>query len=128
MNISRPLSVQVSRALPERRLEIEALLRELESLQGRLDELSAWASGARAKLEQSPEEPPPKVADVDDGGRCVVRARLLCFHCFVSPQLVEEVQAKQPEVEFVLERADQLYKDGPPSRPDRVRRSNGEPK
>ncbi|XP_041822403.1 dystrophin isoform X10 [Chelmon rostratus] len=86
---------QVSRALPERQLEIEGLLRELEKLQAQLDDLSAWASGTRAKLESSPEEPPPR--------------------------LIEEVQVKQPEVEFVLERADQLYKDGPPSKPDKVK-------
>ncbi|XP_039649481.1 dystrophin isoform X9 [Perca fluviatilis] len=86
---------QVSKALPERQLEIEGLLRELEKFQGQLDVLSAWASSARAKLEHSPEEPPPR--------------------------LVEEVQVKQPEVELVLERADQLYKDSRPSQPDKVK-------
>ncbi|XP_045909199.1 dystrophin-like isoform X1 [Micropterus dolomieu] len=86
---------QVSRALPERQLEIEGLLKELERLRGQLDDLSAWTSSTRAKLEHSPEEPPPK--------------------------LTEEVQVKQPEVEFVLERADQLYKDNPPSQPDKVK-------
>ncbi|XP_038572155.1 dystrophin isoform X6 [Micropterus salmoides] len=86
---------QVSRALPERQLEIEGLLKELERLRGQLDDLSAWTSSTRAKLEHSSEEPPPK--------------------------LTEEVQVKQPEVEFVLERADQLYKDNPPSQPDKVK-------
>uniref|UniRef100_A0A671Z332 Dystrophin n=1 Tax=Sparus aurata TaxID=8175 RepID=A0A671Z332_SPAAU len=90
------VSVQVSKALPERQLEIEGLLRELEQLQGQLDDLSAWASNTRAKLEQSPEEPP----------------------------LIEEVQVKQPEVEFVLERADHLYKDSPPNQTGKVRESN----
>ncbi|XP_029306035.1 LOW QUALITY PROTEIN: dystrophin [Cottoperca gobio] len=84
---------QVSRALPERQLEIEGLLRELEKFQGQLDGLSAWASNSRAKLEQNPEE----------------------------PRLIEEVQVKQPEVEFVLERADRLYKDSAPSQPDKVK-------
>ncbi|KAI9525953.1 hypothetical protein NQZ68_002501 [Dissostichus eleginoides] len=84
---------QVSKALPERQLEIEALLRELEQLQGQLDGLSAWASITRAKLEQSPDE----------------------------PRLVEEVQVKQPEVEAVLERADQLFKENPPNQQDKVR-------
>lgn len=51
----------MSKALPERQLEIEGLLRELEQLQGQLDDLSAWASNTRAKLEQSPEEPPARV-------------------------------------------------------------------
>ncbi|KAM6958012.1 dystrophin isoform 1-T1 [Tautogolabrus adspersus] len=86
---------QVSRDLPERQLEIEGLLRELEKLQGQLDNLSGWAASTRAKLEQSPEEPPSR--------------------------LIEEVQVKQPEVEFVLERADQLFKDSPPSQPDKVK-------
>ncbi|XP_070711943.1 dystrophin [Pempheris klunzingeri] len=86
---------QVAKALPERQLEIEGLLRELEKLQGQLDDLSAWASSTRAKLEQSPEEPPPR--------------------------LIEEVQVKQPEVELVLERASQLYKDSPSSQPDKVK-------
>lgn len=76
---------QVSKLLPERQLEIEGLLKELEKLQGQLDDLSAWASNTRTTLEHSTEEPAPK--------------------------LVEEVQVKQPEVEFVLERANQLYKE-----------------
>ncbi|XP_042261254.1 dystrophin isoform X2 [Thunnus maccoyii] len=76
---------QVSKLLPERQLEIEGLLKELEKLQGQLDDLSAWASDTRTTLEHSTEEPAPK--------------------------LVEEVQVKQPEVEFVLERANQLYKE-----------------
>ncbi|XP_078147159.1 dystrophin isoform X1 [Centroberyx gerrardi] len=86
---------QVSKDLPERQLEIEGLLRELEKLQDQLDDLSAWASSTRGKLERSPEE--------------------------VEPKLVEEVQVKQPEVEFVLERANQLYKDNPPSQPEKVK-------
>lgn len=86
---------QVSKALPERQWEIEGLLKELERLQAQLDDLSAWASSTRTKLEQSPEEPPPR--------------------------LIEEVKAKQPEVEFVLERADQLYKDIPSSQADKVK-------
>ncbi len=39
-------------------------------------------------------------------------------------QLIEEVQVKQPEVEFVLERADQLFKDSPPDQPNKVSKSN----
>ncbi|XP_076017960.1 dystrophin isoform X2 [Genypterus blacodes] len=87
---------QVSKALPERHLELEGLLRELERLQRQLDDLSAWASSTRAKLEQ--EEPQPKV--------------------------VKEVQLKEPEVEHALKRAHQLYKDNPPSHPDKVKYAN----
>lgn len=54
---------QVSKALPERQLEMEGLLRELESLQAQLDELSAWASSTRARLENSTEEPPTQVVE-----------------------------------------------------------------
>ncbi|XP_068446612.1 dystrophin isoform X5 [Clinocottus analis] len=86
---------QVSQALPERQLEIEGLLRELEQFQGQLGVVSAWASNTRDKLEHSPEEPPPR--------------------------LIEEVQVKQPEVELVLKRADQLYKDSPHSQPDKMK-------
>ncbi|XP_039997801.1 dystrophin [Xiphias gladius] len=86
---------QVSRALPERQLEIEGLLKDLEKLQGELDDLTAWASRTRAELERSPEEP--------------------------LPRIIEEVQAKKPEVESTLERADRLYRDTPPSQPDKVK-------
>ncbi|XP_054915286.1 dystrophin isoform X6 [Poeciliopsis prolifica] len=81
---------QVSRALPERQQEIEALLKDLLKLHGELDDLSGWASSTRAKLEQSPQEPPAR--------------------------LIEDVQQKKPEVEFVLERASQMYKETPPGR------------
>ncbi|XP_054864358.1 dystrophin isoform X3 [Amphiprion ocellaris] len=86
---------QVSKALPERQLEMERLLKELEKLQGQLGDLSAWASSTRAKLEQNPEHPPPR--------------------------LIEEVQVRHPEVESVLDRADQLFKDTPPGQPIMVK-------
>ncbi|XP_054599029.1 dystrophin isoform X5 [Nothobranchius furzeri] len=85
---------QVSRALPERQLEIEGLLRELMKLQGQMEGLSVWASNTRAKLENSPEEPPAR--------------------------LIDEVQAKKPEVEFVLERAGQLFKESPAGQADKL--------
>ncbi|XP_047432918.1 dystrophin isoform X3 [Mugil cephalus] len=86
---------QVSRALPERQLEIEGLLKELEMLQGKVNDLSAWASSTRANLEHGPKEPPPR--------------------------LIEEVEAKRPEVESVLEQASQLYKETPPGQMDKVK-------
>ncbi|XP_029380106.1 dystrophin isoform X8 [Echeneis naucrates] len=86
---------QVSKALPERQLEIEGLLKELEKLQGQVDDLSVWASSTRTKLEHGTKEPPPR--------------------------LIEEVQVRQPEVELVLDRAEHLYVDAPPSRPDKVK-------
>ena len=39
-------------------------------------------------------------------------------------QVIEEVQVRQPEVESVLERAGQLFKDAPPGQPDKVRKSD----
>lgn len=54
---------QVSKALPERQLEMEALLRELESLRAQLDELCVWASSTRTRLEDASEEPPTQVAE-----------------------------------------------------------------
>nr|XP_057908480.1 dystrophin isoform X8 [Doryrhamphus excisus] len=86
---------KVSKTLPERLLEIESLLRELEGIQCHLDSLSGWVSRTRTQLEHSPEEPPQS--------------------------LIEEVQVKQPEVESALERADQLYKDVPLSQPEKVK-------
>ncbi|XP_061760710.1 dystrophin isoform X3 [Nerophis ophidion] len=86
---------QVSKALPERALEIEILLRDLEGLQGQLDYLSGWTSKTRSHLEHTSEEPPLS--------------------------LIEEVQVKQPQVESVLERANQFYKDVPPSHSEKVR-------
>ncbi|KAJ3584666.1 hypothetical protein NHX12_015161, partial [Muraenolepis orangiensis] len=53
--------VQVSRDLPERQLEAEALLRDLERLQGQLEDLSTWASNTRTRLEHSPEDLEPRV-------------------------------------------------------------------
>ena len=41
-------------------------------------------------------------------------------NCLLFLQLVEEVQVKQPEVEAVLERADQLFKENPPNQQDKV--------
>ncbi|XP_004086056.1 dystrophin isoform X2 [Oryzias latipes] len=86
---------QVSRALPERQQEIEALLRDLMKLRGRLEDLSAWAVNTRARLEQSPEEPPPRV--------------------------MEEVQVKQPEVDSVLERADRVLKEVPDTQTEKLK-------
>ncbi|KAF6730406.1 Dystrophin [Oryzias melastigma] len=86
---------QVSRALPERQLEIEALLRELLKLRGSLDDLSGWASNTRARLEQSPEEPPPRV--------------------------MEEVQVRQPEVDSVLEKAERIFKEVPDAQTEKLK-------
>ncbi|XP_040028637.2 dystrophin isoform X7 [Gasterosteus aculeatus] len=86
---------QVSEALPERQQELEALLRELEKLQAQLDALSAWAASCRERLQHGPEDPPAR--------------------------LIEEVKVKEPEVESVLKRADQLYKEGPHGQPDKMK-------
>ncbi|XP_057685973.1 dystrophin isoform X3 [Corythoichthys intestinalis] len=86
---------QVSKALPERQLEIECLLKELERLQAQLDYLSVWVSRSRTQLEHSPDEPPSG--------------------------LIEEVQVKQPEVEAVLQRANQLFRDITPSQSDKAK-------
>lgn len=55
--------LQVSKALPQRQLEMEALLRELESLQAQLDQLCVWASSTRARLQDSGEELPNQVGE-----------------------------------------------------------------
>ncbi|XP_067116720.1 dystrophin isoform X2 [Osmerus mordax] len=86
---------QVSRELPEKQLQLEAMLRELTGLQQQLSDLCLWARTTRTSLEQGPED--------------------------LDPKLVEAVQARQPEVESVLARADQLYKDSPPGQPEKER-------
>ncbi|XP_061692803.1 dystrophin isoform X6 [Syngnathoides biaculeatus] len=86
---------QVSKALPEHQLEIESLLKELDMLQVQLDYLSGWVPRTRAQLEHSPDEPPPS--------------------------LMEEVKVRQPEVESVLQRSNQLYKDFTPSPSDKMK-------
>lgn len=110
----------MSKALPERQLEIEGLLKELE----KLDDLSMWASRTRGKLEQSPEGPPPKVGDgiiIYDCMKC----RPDFFVCVpLLHQLIEEVQVRQPEVERVLERAEELYRDAPLEQADKVRKAD----
>lgn len=123
----------MSRGLPERQLEIEGLLKDLEHLQGQMGELSAWATNTRTTLEQSPEEPPAKVG--------YISSKMILHLSFVYPdptqqktkansfllyflQVNEEVRAKEPIIESVLNRADQLYKDNPPNQPDKVSKSN----
>ncbi|XP_037130222.1 dystrophin isoform X11 [Syngnathus acus] len=86
---------QVSKALPERQMEIESLLKELERLHVQLDYQSVWVSRTRTQLEHSRDEPPPG--------------------------LIEEVQVKQPEVESVLQRINQLYKDITPHQSDKAK-------
>lgn len=39
-------------------------------------------------------------------------------------QLINEVKVKQPDVECVLEKADQLYRDSPLEQPGKVRKLN----
>lgn len=112
----------MSRALPERQQEIEALLRDLMKLRGRLEDLSAWAVNTRARLEQSPEEPPPRVGHsihfLKDSTVCFAVTTL----CLLQ-QVMEEVQVKQPEVDSVLERADRVLKEVPDTQTEKVRRS-----
>ena len=67
----------MSKALPEHQLKIEGLLKELEKLQGQLNDLSVWASRTRARLEHSPEEPPPEVRSTP------TLKLLLFFHVYI---------------------------------------------
>ncbi|MEQ2188262.1 hypothetical protein GOODEAATRI_013214, partial [Goodea atripinnis] len=122
---------QVSKALPERQLEIEGLLKELLKLQGQLEDVSAWASSTRTKLEHSPEEPPPNVQQllffllIFTINHIILTAKACVLNLAETgyvplQQLIEDVQLKKPEVEFVLERANQLYKETPPGWLDKV--------
>ncbi|XP_064826136.1 LOW QUALITY PROTEIN: dystrophin-like, partial [Oncorhynchus masou masou] len=85
--------VQVSKDLPEKQKQIESLLKELSHFQDRLTYLSSWTSTTRTTLEENPDN--------------------------VEPKLVDEVQVKKPEVEGVLAKGQELYKDTPPSQPEK---------
>uniref|UniRef100_A0A8C7KYF3 Dystrophin n=1 Tax=Oncorhynchus kisutch TaxID=8019 RepID=A0A8C7KYF3_ONCKI len=85
--------VQVSKDLPEKQKQIESLLKELSHFQDRLTYLSSWTSTTRTTLEENPDN--------------------------VEPKLIDEVQVKKPEVEGVLAKGQELYKDTPPSQPEK---------
>lgn len=51
----------MSRELPEKQLQLEAMLRELTGLQQQLSDLCLWARTTRTSLEQGPEDLDPKV-------------------------------------------------------------------
>uniref|UniRef100_A0AAZ3R0Q8 Dystrophin n=1 Tax=Oncorhynchus tshawytscha TaxID=74940 RepID=A0AAZ3R0Q8_ONCTS len=85
--------VQVSKDLPEKQKQIEGLLKELSHFQDRLTYLSSWTSTTRTTLEENPDN--------------------------VEPKLIDEVQVKKPEVEGVLAKGQELYKDTPPSQPEK---------
>ncbi|KAJ8003692.1 hypothetical protein DPEC_G00150960 [Dallia pectoralis] len=86
---------QVSKDLPEKQRQIEDLLKELSHFQGQLTTLSSWASTTRTSLEEQPETAEPE------------------------PKILREVQDKKPEVEGVLSKGEELYKDTPPSQPEK---------
>uniref|UniRef100_A0A8K9UD93 Dystrophin n=1 Tax=Oncorhynchus mykiss TaxID=8022 RepID=A0A8K9UD93_ONCMY len=83
----------VSKDLPEKQKQIESLLKELSHFQDRLTYLSSWTSTTRTTLEENPDN--------------------------VEPKLIDEVQVKKPEVEGVLAKGQELYKDTPPSQPEK---------
>uniref|UniRef100_A0A6Q2ZQT8 Dystrophin n=1 Tax=Esox lucius TaxID=8010 RepID=A0A6Q2ZQT8_ESOLU len=80
---------QVSKDLPQKQRQIEGLLKELSQFQGQLTTLSSWASTTRTTLEGKPDP------------------------------ILHEVQDKKPEVEGVLAKGEELYKDTPPSQPEK---------
>uniref|UniRef100_A0A6Q2ZJU0 Dystrophin n=1 Tax=Esox lucius TaxID=8010 RepID=A0A6Q2ZJU0_ESOLU len=86
---------QVSKDLPQKQRQIEGLLKELSQFQGQLTTLSSWASTTRTTLEGKPDPAEPE------------------------PKILHEVQDKKPEVEGVLAKGEELYKDTPPSQPEK---------
>ncbi|KAL1021783.1 hypothetical protein UPYG_G00017880 [Umbra pygmaea] len=91
---------QVSKDLPHKQRHIEGLLKELSQFQGKLTHLSSWASTTRTILEEKPDS---------------------AEH---EPKILDEVQHKKPEVEGVLAKGEELYKDTPPSQPEKEKYNN----
>ncbi|MBN3271118.1 DMD protein, partial [Polyodon spathula] len=88
---------QVSRDLPEKQKEIEYLLRGVTQFQQQLHQLALWASTTKDQLELYRQVGIPGAFD--------------------TKETEDEAQAKQADVEAVLSKASQLYKQNPITQP-----------
>ncbi|XP_036396175.1 dystrophin isoform X3 [Megalops cyprinoides] len=83
---------KVSRELPAKEQEILNLLKDISQFQDQLSQLSLWASSTKEQLQ-------------------------VCRQTGDTKEVEDAVQAKQPEVEGVLAKAQLLYKERPPTQP-----------
>ncbi|RXM31710.1 Dystrophin [Acipenser ruthenus] len=88
---------QVSRDLPEKQKEIEYLLRGVTQFQQQLHQLALWASTTKDQLELYRQVGIPGAFD--------------------TKETEDEAQAKQADVEAILSKAQQLYKEKPITQP-----------
>ncbi|XP_048870512.1 dystrophin isoform X3 [Brienomyrus brachyistius] len=92
---------KVSRDLPEKQQQIEALLKDLSQFQLELSQLSQWAAGFKGQLELSRQAAGPGGVDVKETEAAV--------------------QAKRSSVEGVLNKRQLLFKDYPLSQAMKVK-------
>ncbi|MGH0122755.1 UNVERIFIED_CONTAM: hypothetical protein FKN15_029459 [Acipenser sinensis] len=88
---------QVSRDLPEKQKDIEYLLRGVTQFQQQLHQLALWASTTKDQLELYRQVGIPGAFD--------------------TKETEDEAQAKQADVEAILSKAHQLYKEKPITQP-----------
>ncbi|XP_073918839.1 dystrophin isoform X10 [Castor canadensis] len=89
--------IKVSRALPEKQVEVEAHIKDLGQFEDQLDHLLLWLSPIRNQLEnhnQSSQTGPFDIKETEVA-----------------------VQAKQPDVERILSKGQHLYKEKPDTQP-----------
>ncbi|XP_015219666.1 dystrophin isoform X7 [Lepisosteus oculatus] len=92
---------KVSRELPEKQKTTEALLKELVQFQQHLNQLAFWASTTKDQLE--------------------LYLKVGLPGAFDTKETEDSVQAKQADVEAILSRGHQLYKDKPITQPIKVK-------
>ncbi|XP_039770096.1 dystrophin isoform X4 [Ornithorhynchus anatinus] len=88
---------QVSQDLPEKQKEIELLLKSFGQFEDQLNQLTEWLSPLKSRLEfyhQTGQAEAPDIKDTEAA-----------------------VRAKRPDVEGILSKGQQLYKDKPASQP-----------
>uniref|UniRef100_A0A8C9W6L3 Dystrophin n=1 Tax=Scleropages formosus TaxID=113540 RepID=A0A8C9W6L3_SCLFO len=86
---------KMSKDLPEKQKQIEDLLKDLSQYQMQLSQLALWASSTKDQLELCRQAASPGAMD--------------------TKEMEAAVQAKQPDMEDVLNKGQLLFRDRPPS-------------
>uniref|UniRef100_A0A8D0CIQ4 Dystrophin n=1 Tax=Scleropages formosus TaxID=113540 RepID=A0A8D0CIQ4_SCLFO len=92
--------LQMSKDLPEKQKQIEDLLKDLSQYQMQLSQLALWASSTKDQLELCRQAASPGAMD--------------------TKEMEAAVQAKQPDMEDVLNKGQLLFRDRPPSQAVKV--------
>uniref|UniRef100_A0A8C9TK36 Dystrophin n=1 Tax=Scleropages formosus TaxID=113540 RepID=A0A8C9TK36_SCLFO len=91
---------KMSKDLPEKQKQIEDLLKDLSQYQMQLSQLALWASSTKDQLELCRQAASPGAMD--------------------TKEMEAAVQAKQPDMEDVLNKGQLLFRDRPPSQAVKV--------